>query len=70
MAGPSFSNIEDQPAFDPGLTIFDPDRAISTALLLQLATATASTTLQLCKPFVRSGFIDTADGSAPIQQDQ
>ena len=32
-----------------------------------MATATASTTLQLCKPFVRSGFIDTTDGSAPIQ---
>ena len=67
MAGPSPSNIEDHAAFTDHTTVFDPDHAISSALLTRLASATASTTSQLCQPFVKSGnILDTTNSDSSI----
>ena len=61
------SNLEDHPAFTYHTTVFDPDHAISGTLLTRLASATASTTSQLCQPFVKSGTIlDTTNNDSSI----
>ena len=51
----SDGHSEDQPASLP--KIFDPDQVISAALLSRLASATSTTSTELCQPFIRSGFI-------------
>ena len=56
--------MEDQPALSP--KIFDPDQLISTALLSRLASATSTTSTELCQPFVRSGFIVLPDNQPPV----
>jgi hypothetical protein len=67
VAGPSLSSLttEDHPA-DVDISIFDPDSTISTALLSQLASATSTSSTQLCKPFVRPGIIIPPDLTTPI----
>ena len=47
-------------------TVFDPDHLISQALLTQLASATCTTSRDLCQPFIRSGNILTPASSHPI----
>jgi RNase H-like domain found in reverse transcriptase/Chromo (CHRromatin Organisation MOdifier) domain len=51
------------PPSDAPLTpvIFDPDLLLTNSLLNQLSAATATSTRDLCKPFVRSGAIITND---------
>ena len=56
--------MEDQPALLP--KIFDPDQILSTALLSRLASATSTTSTELCQPFVRSGFIVLPDNQPPV----
>ena len=56
--------MEDQPALSP--KIFDPDQLISTALLSRLASATSTTSTELCQPFVHSGFIVLPDNQPPV----
>ena len=56
--------MEDQPALSP--KIFDPDQLISTALLSRLASATSTTSTELCQPFVRSGLIVLPDNRPPV----
>ena len=56
--------MEDQPASLP--KIFDPDQVISTALLSRLASATSTTSTELCQPFIRSGFIIIPDNKPPV----
>jgi hypothetical protein len=51
---------------DVDISIFDPDSTISTALLSQLASATSTSSTQLCKPFVRPGIIIPPDLATPI----
>jgi RNase H-like domain found in reverse transcriptase/Chromo (CHRromatin Organisation MOdifier) domain len=46
--------------------IFDPDLLLTNSLLNQLSAATATSTRDLCKPFVRSGAILTPDSSIPF----
>lgn len=62
---------EDHPAPPPSVpgppaTIFDPDHLISKALLNHLASATSTTSQDLCKPFVRSGHILTLSSKNPF----
>ena len=56
--------MEDQPASLP--KIFDPDQVISTALFSRLASATSTTSTELCQPFIRSGFIIIPDNKPPV----
>lgn len=66
---------EDHPALpppspDPKPTVFDPDHLISKALLTQLASATSTTSRDLCQPFVRSGTILTPTSNTPVHFDR
>ena len=56
--------MEDQPASLP--KIFDPDQVISTALFSRLASATSTTSTELCQPFIRSGLIIIPDRQSPV----
>jgi hypothetical protein len=62
---------EDHPALPPSVpdtpaTVFDPDHVISKALLNHLASATSTTSQDLCQPFVRFGHILTSASEDPV----
>ena len=66
---------EDHPALPPltpgsDSTVFDPDRVISQALLNHLASATSTTSRDLCQPFVRFGNILTPTSTDPVYFDR
>ena len=50
----------------PPATVFDPDHLLSKALLNQLASATSTTSQDLCQPFVRFGHILTPAFADPV----
>ena len=79
MAGPLLSTqSKDHPAslinheststhiFDPGTTIFDPDRQICNALLDHLSSSTSLHHSLLCQPFIKSGSIIIPELVQPI----
>ena len=62
---------EDHPAPIPSVsgppaTIFDPDHLISNALLNHLASATSTTSQDLCQPFIRFGHVLTSTFADPF----
>ena len=73
---PSLSNIDSEdhlaPSFhadvldSPRLHIFDPDAVLSQALLSHLSSSTSVSSKELCKPFIRNGFILSNSATLPI----
>ena len=62
---------EDHPAPLPSIpgppaTVFDPDHLLSKALINQLASATSTTSQDLCQPFARFGHILTPAFADPV----